>query len=63
MSLKQIRISCDFCWLEVQCIADGDKRWLASKDYPTNKQLTQDIDRGEADPTYKLKQLFHSWIG
>lgn len=61
MTFKQIADFCALHELEVQGIADGDvAAGVKGFDPLTNKQLTQDeIDRGEADPTYRLKLLFH----
>ena len=61
MTFKQIADFCALHELEVQGIADGDvAAGVKGFDPIANKQLTQDeIDRGEADPKYKLQLLFN----
>ena len=61
MTFKQIADFCGFHELEVQGIADGDVAvGVKGFDPIANNQLTQDeIDKAEADPTYKLKLKFN----
>jgi hypothetical protein len=57
LTFKQIADFCGFHELEVQGIADGDVAvGVKGFDPVANNQLTQEeIDKGEADPAYKLK--------
>jgi hypothetical protein len=61
LSFKQIADFCGLHELEVQGIADGDvAAGVKGFDPIANNQLTQDeIDKGEADPLYKLKLKFN----
>lgn len=62
LSFKQIGDFCGLHELEVQGIADGDvAQGVKGFDPIVNNQLTQDeIDKGEADPTYTLKLKFNA---
>ncbi|GAA5077886.1 DUF1013 domain-containing protein [Roseibacterium beibuensis] len=62
LSFKQIGDFCGLHELEVQGIADGDvATGVKGFDPLVNNQLTQEeIDKGEADPTYKLKLKFNA---
>ena len=62
LSFKQIGDFCGLHELEVQGIADGDvAQGVKGVDPIVNNQLTQDeIDKGEADPTYTLKLKFNA---
>ena len=57
LSFKQIADFCDLHELEVQGIADGDvATGVKGFDPIANNQLVQsEIDKGEKDPSYKLK--------
>lgn len=61
MTFKQIADFCALHELEVQGIADGDvAAGVKGFDPIANKQLTQEeIDKGEADPKYKLQLLYN----
>jgi len=61
LSFKQIADFCGLHELEVQGIADGDvAAGVKGFDPIANNQLTQEeIDKGEADPLYKLKLKFN----
>lgn len=61
MTFKQIADFCALHELEVQGIADGVvATGVKGFDPIANKQLTQEeIDTAEANPTHKLKLLFH----
>lgn len=61
LNFKQIADFCGLHELEVQGIADGDvAAGVRGFDPIANNQLTQeDIDKGEADPLYKLKLKFN----
>ncbi len=61
LSFRQIADFCGLHELEVQGIADGDvAAGVKGFDPIANNQLTQDeIDKGEADPTYTLKLKFN----
>ena len=62
LNFKQIADFCGLHELEVQGIADGDvAAGVKGFDPITNNQLTQEeIDKGEADPTHKLKLKFNA---
>ncbi|AHM03095.1 hypothetical protein roselon_00662 [Roseibacterium elongatum DSM 19469] len=62
LSFKQIGDFCGLHELEVQGIADGDvATGVKGFDPIVNNQLTQDeIDKGEADATHKLKLKFNA---
>lgn len=62
LTFKQIADFCGFHELEVQGIADGDVAvGVKGFDPVANNQLAQDeIDKGEADPAYKLKLKFYA---
>lgn len=61
LSFRQIAEFCGLHDLEVQGIADGDvAAGVKGFDPITNNQLDQsEIDKGEADPNYKLKLKFN----
>jgi len=61
LTFRQIATFCDLHELEVQGIADGDvAAGVKGFDPIANNQLTQEeIDKGEADPTYNLKLKFN----
>ena len=61
ITFKQIADFCALHELEVQGIADGDvATGVKGFDPIANKQLTQEeIDKGEADPKYKLQLLYN----
>ena len=61
LSFKQIADFCGLHELEVQGIADGDvAAGVKGFDPIANNQLTQEeIDKGEADPLYKLRLKFN----
>lgn len=61
LSFKQIADFCGLHELEVQGVADGDvAAGVKGFDPIANNQLTQEeIDKGEADPLYKLKLKFN----
>lgn len=60
LSFKQIADFCGMHELEVQGIADGDvAQGVKGFDPITNNQLdANEIEKGQADPTYKLKLKF-----
>ncbi|ARU01967.1 DUF1013 domain-containing protein [Yoonia vestfoldensis] len=62
LTFKQIAEFCGFHELEVQGIADGDVAvGVKGFDPVANNQLTQEeITKGEADPSYKLKLKFYA---
>lgn len=62
LTFKQIADFCGFHELEVQGIADGDVAvGVKGFDPVANNQLTQDeISKGEANPTHKLKLKFNA---
>ncbi|MFQ6551350.1 DUF1013 domain-containing protein [Aestuariibius insulae] len=62
MTFKQVADFCGLHELEVQGIADGDvAQGVKGFDPVANNQLTQDeITKGEADPTHKLKLKFNA---
>ncbi len=62
LSFKQIGDFCGLHELEVQGIADGDVAvGVKGFDPVVNNQLTQqEIDKAEADPSYKLKLKFNA---
>ncbi len=62
LSFKQIADFCGLHELEVQGIADGDvATGVKGFDPIANNQLEQvEIDRGEADPTYRLKLKYNA---
>jgi hypothetical protein len=62
LSFKQIGDFCGLHELEVQGIADGDvAAGVKGFDPIANNQLTQEeIDKGEADPAYKLQLKFNA---
>ncbi|EKE43993.1 hypothetical protein OCGS_1974 [Oceaniovalibus guishaninsula JLT2003] len=62
LTFKQVADFCGMHELEVQGIADGDvATGVKGFDPVANNQLTQDeIERGEADPAYKLKLKFNA---
>jgi len=62
LSFKQIGDFCGLHELEVQGIADGDvATGVKGFDPLVNNQLTQDeIDKAEADPSYKMKLKFNA---
>ena len=62
LTFKQIADFCGFHELEVQGIADGDVAvGVKGFDPVANNQLTQEeIDKGEANPAYKLKLKYYA---
>lgn len=62
LTFKQIADFCGLHELEVNGIADGEvAQGIKGFDPIANNQLTQEeIDKGQADPVYKLKLKFHA---
>lgn len=62
LTFKQVADFCGMHELEVQGIADGDvATGVKGFDPVTNNQLDQiEIERGQADPTYRLKLKFNA---
>ncbi len=62
LTFRQIAEFCDLHELEVQGIADGDvAQGVKGFDPVANSQLDQiEIDRGETDPTHKLKLKYNA---